>query len=211
MARVGIRTVTVQPERLERWLDTFGTRHGPPEATFTPERLTLRAPDGAVAVIAVPFPPGQITNRAGLLGHAGRERTVAALLVRRGGVAVGVFRHRELLAAKIETGYVQGRTKAGGWSQQRYARRRAGQAQQLWSKAADVAARLLLPYVGELDAVAAGGDAGAVRAVLADPRLAPLAPLLLPQIRPVPDPRLAVLQAFPDHFLGVEITLNDLA
>ena len=51
------------------------------------------------------------------------------------------------IASKVGSGYVQGRTKAGGWSQQRFARRRANQAHALWNDAADVAARILLAHL----------------------------------------------------------------
>ena len=106
---------------------------------------------------------------------------------------------------------MQGRTKAGGWSQQRYARRRDNQSAKAYAEAADVAARLLAPHAAALDAVVGGGDRAAVAAVLADPRLAALRPLLRPRVLPVPDPRLRVLEAFPAQFLAVEIALNALA
>jgi hypothetical protein len=50
-----------------------------------------------------------------------------------------------------------------------------------------------------------------VAAVLADDRLTELRPLVLPEVHAVPDPRLRVLQAFPEQFLGVRIELNALA
>jgi Actinobacteria/chloroflexi VLRF1 release factor len=112
------------------------------------------------------------------------------------------------VASKIEKRYVQGRTKAGGWSQQRYARRRDNQERQVVASAADVAATILLPRVSDLDAVVTGGDAALVSTVLADVRLAPLRPLVHARVHPVPDPRLAVLRAFPDQFLGLPIHLN---
>ena len=68
---------------------------------------------------------------------------------------------------------MQGRTKAGGQSQQRFARRRDNQARQAYEAAADHAARILgrvaLPVV-------TGGDHAAVDEVLADPRSAPRSP-----------------------------------
>ena len=53
---------------------------------------------------------------------------LAVVLVRRGGYAVGVASGDRLTAHKVGTRYVQSRTAAGGWSQQRFARRRANQA-----------------------------------------------------------------------------------
>ncbi len=55
------------------------------------------------------------------------------------------------------------------------------------------------------------GVVARVRAALAGPDLAALRPLLEPRVHPVPDPRLRVLEAFPDLFRAVEIRLNALA
>ena len=143
-----------------------------------------------------------------LLDHALVDRTVGAVLVRRGGYAVGWFTGRRLEGSKVGSTYVQGTTKAGGWSQQRYARRRANQTRDAYAEAAEVAATLLLPHLGDLAAVVGGGDAVGVHAVLADPRLAPLRALLQPRVLPTPDPRLRVLQAFGDQLRAVRITLN---
>jgi hypothetical protein len=181
-------------------------------ATATPTEVTLAAPDGAVAVVEVPFPPLTDVDRPVSVGeHAVRDRAVGAVLVRRGGYAVGWFTGRRLVASKVGSAYVQGRTKAGGWSQQRYARRRANQAEQAYAEAADVVAALLLPLAPDLEAVVGGGDVAGVEAVLADRRLAPLRPLLLPRVLPTPDPRLRVLEAFGDQLRAVRVRLNALA
>jgi hypothetical protein len=206
------RTVTVASVRLQPWVDNFRRRHGEIEVALDGETVGLTAADGAEALIAVPFPPlagGPVLES--LLRHVARERHVGAILIRKGGYGVGVFAGSRLVASKVGSSYVQGKTKAGGWSQQRYARRRDNQSKQAYDQAADEAARVLLPHLSELEAVATGGDKPAVEAVLADPRLADLRPLLLPQVFAVPDPRLRVLQAFPEQFLALTIRLNDLA
>ena len=125
-----------------------------------------------------------------VLAHALAERTVGAVLVRRGGYAVGWFAGRRLVASKVGRAYVQGTTKAGGWSQQRYARRRANQTRDAYAETADVAATLLLPHAADVVAVVGGGDQAGVEAVLDDRRLAPLRALLQPRVLPTPDPRL---------------------
>ncbi|GAA3610322.1 acVLRF1 family peptidyl-tRNA hydrolase [Microlunatus ginsengisoli] len=206
-----MRTVAVDASRLQRWLSGFTERHGPTTASIATDQVGVSAEDGAEARISVPFPPLIGETVADLIAHVARDRTVGALLVRRGGVAVGVFEGRQLVTSKIETRYVQGRTKAGGWSQQRYARRRQNQAQELIQIAADLAASLLLPRIGDLDALATGGDRAAVDSTLADARLAALRAHATQRCYPVPDPRLAVLRDFPNQFLAVEITLNELA
>ena len=167
----------------------------------------LTAADGALAEIEVPFPPLTGGRVADLLAHVARPRRVGVLLVRRGGHAAGVFVGRTLESSKVGSSYVQGGTKAGGWSQHRYARRRANQAAAAFAVAADVAARVLL--AAPLDAVVLGGDRGAVRAVLTDPRLAPLEPLVTGAWLDVKDPKLRVLAATPEQFLAVRITVRD--
>jgi hypothetical protein len=207
------RTVTIAPDRLAPWLDGFRGRHGELEATSDGETVRLLAADGAAALISVPFPPldslGTVLDV--LKEHVARPRRVGAILIRKGGFAVGVFSGARLTVSKVGSSYVQGKTKAGGWSQQRYARRRDNQSRKAYDQAADEAVRVLLPHLDSLQAVATGGDKPAVTAVLADPRLAGLRPLALPQVHPVADPRLRVLQAFPEQFLAVTIGLNELA
>jgi len=206
------RVVLVAAERLAGWVARFEVRHGQATAAGTPSEVTLSAADGAVAVVEVPFPPlpGPPEPRS-VVEHALVDRTVGAVLVRRGGYAVGWFEGRRLVGSKVGRTYVQGTTKAGGWSQQRYARRRANQARDAYAEAADVVATLLLPRTDELVAVVGGGDAAGVHAVLDDPRLASLRALLQPRVLPTVDPRLRVLQAFGDQLREVRITLNALA
>ena len=146
-----------------------------------------------------------------LIQHALRDRQVGAILVRRGGWAVGIFVGSELIESKVGRPYVQGQTKAGGWSQQRYARRRGQQAAQAYAATADAVARILLPRLADLEAVIPGGDRAGIDAVLADQRLAPIRDKLTGPVLPVPDPRLRVLQAFPEQFRAVAINLNELA
>jgi hypothetical protein len=178
----------------------------------TSSEVTLVAPDGATAVVEVPFPPLPSPERpASVVEHAVLERTVGAVLVRRGGYAVGWFTGARLVGSKVGSTYVQGTTKAGGWSQQRYARRRDNQTRQAYDEAADVVATLLLPHLPELTAVVGGGDAAGVQAVLADPRLTRLRALLQPRVLPTSDPRLRVLEAFGDQLREVRVRLNPLA
>ncbi|HEU5035227.1 MAG TPA: acVLRF1 family peptidyl-tRNA hydrolase [Mycobacteriales bacterium] len=228
----GGRWVEVAPERLPGFLTRFGERHGvltwtaganAPDDTAgsgddaagnAVERITVVAADGAVADCEVPFPPLRIDPAApygGLLGHVAADRTVGVLLVRRGGYAAGVFTGTRLLASKVGSRHVQGRTAAGGWSQQRFARRRAGQAREAGQAAADVAADVLLAHLPDLAAVVAGGDRRACDEVLADRRLAPLQPLLVSRRLTVPDPRQRVLLATPQQFRAVRIRIDDPA
>lgn len=208
----GQRTVDVSPERLSGWLARFADRHGTVDCAAHPEAVELTAADGARARAAVPFPP--LTVRAdlpyaGLVEHARTNRQVGVLLVRRGGHAAGVFDGERLTRSKVGSRYVQGGTKAGGWSQQRFARRREEQASKAFAAAADVAARILVPVTDDLESVVCGGDRRAVDTVLSDARLAGLVPLVVPPLYPVPDPRQRVLEGMPAKFRAVRLTVTD--
>ena len=106
--------------------------------------------------------------------------------MRKGGFAVARLEGQRTVESKVGQRHVQGRTKAGGQSQQRFARRRDNQARQAYEAAAEHAARILRP--GPL---VTGGDRPAVEEVLADPRLNGLS--VVDPWLPVPDPRRSVL------------------
>lgn len=207
------RSVRVAPERLARWLDGFAVRHGPTRYDAGPELVTVRAEDGAVARVVVPFPPlvgpGSQTPKDRLTEHVLVVRRVGVLLVRRGGYGAGVFVGPELTDSKVGSRHVQGGTKAGGWSQQRFARRRENQAREAFAAAADVAARILLP--AKLDALVCGGDRLAVDTVLADPRLESLQGLVRPPFLGVPDPRRRVLEQAGADARAIRIDLTEPA
>lgn len=198
----GGRWVDVAPERLERWFDGFAERHG--ELTWTSPSRAVAA-DGAVAEVEVPHPP----MTGDLVAHCTVVRRLALLLVRLGGHAVGVAEGPTLVLSKVGSRHVQGRTAAGGWSQQRFARRREGQASVAMQAAADTAVKVLLPEVGHLDALVLGGDRGAVTAVLADKRLAALRPLVTGRLLDVPEPRLVVLQKAVAQARAVQVKVID--
>ena len=92
------------------------------------------------------------------------DHLVAALLVRLGGYAVGVFEGERLVASKVGTRFVKGRHKKGGSSSTRFRRRREEQARALFDDAAETFERVLEPYDPEF--VALGGDRRAIDEVL---------------------------------------------
>ncbi|MGW0436042.1 acVLRF1 family peptidyl-tRNA hydrolase [Micromonospora sp. NPDC003197] len=189
----GGRWVEVAPARLARWIDGFTARHGTPETTIEAYGVQLAAPDGALAELHPPPGAAATANLADFVVEAGRSRRIGLLLARKGAVAVGVADGTELVSSKVDRAYVQGRTAAGGWSQQRFARRRDNQAKAAMADAGELALRLLLPEVGSLTALVAGGDRRAIDTILADRRLAPLAALRAERLLDVPEPRHAVL------------------
>jgi hypothetical protein len=204
------RRVVVGFERLLGWLDGVRQRHGPVRWTATPGLLSGSTDDGTRLWIEVPFPPLIVADdaEAALIAHVGRRRRIGLILVRRGGYGVAAFDGRELIVSKVGSSYVQGTTKAGGWSQQRFARRRANQARSAFASAADEAARVVLPVAASLDAVVCGGDHAAVDAVLADPRLASLRGKRTGPWLAVPDPRRAVVDQAPSQFLAASIRIH---
>lgn len=215
----GGRWVEVAPERIERWVESFAERHGPVTAEPGRDVVVLRAEDGAVAECHPPFPPlrqpvdgaASAAGQAALMAaHASADRTVGVVLVRLGGYAAGVFAGNppRLVSSKTGSRLVHGRSAAGGWSQQRFARRRQMQAANALAAAADAAASVLGPYTSRLDAVVLGGDRRAVTTVVADPRLRPLRARVAERILTVPDPRLAVLHDTPRQFRAIRIRLT---
>lgn len=207
--------MSVAPDRLNGWFERFTASHGDARFSCSADAVTAIAFDGSVARFAVPFPP--LINRSSgaddpllaLIVHAALDRRVGILLIRRGGYAAGVAQAGQLVVSKVGTRYVQGRTAAGGQSQQRFARRRDNQAMALVAAAVEVAARIVVPEVPRLDALVTGGDRALVAAALADPRLAGLAGLPRGPWLAVADPRLDVLQEAARSARAVQITITD--
>jgi Actinobacteria/chloroflexi VLRF1 release factor len=198
----GGRWVDVAPERLPRWLENFAARHG----DYTADGLHVVAADGAT--VDLEPPPG--ASGAGTIDDllAARYR-IGLLLARKGAVAAGIADGGQLVSSKVDTHYVQGRTAAGGWSQQRFARRRDNQARAAAAAGAAIAARVLLPEVRTLAALVCGGDRTAVDAILAAPALAPLAALRADRLLDVPEPRHAVLVTAVAQARAVRVLVRD--
>jgi hypothetical protein len=183
--------VLVPAHRVARWVVNFGTRHGDTTLAVADESLTGRAADGSTFVARLPFETtyaGPADADAFAAAAAAPDRW-GVLLVRKGGFAVARLERTNLVEHKIGQRHVQGRTKAGGQSQQRFARRRDNQARQAYEAAADHAARIIGDLRGPL---VTGGDRPAVEEVLTDPRLRALTPVE-PWLA-VPDPRRGVLE-----------------
>jgi hypothetical protein len=232
----GGRWVEVPPERFVSWIARFTERHGGiagtaesrPAGTVVAGRegtVTFTAADGAVAECHPPFPSpapllspallssgGERAVAGALAAHAAADRTVGVLLVRLGGYAVGVFSGAppRLVSSKTGSRPVHGRSAAGGWSQQRFARRRENQAATALQAAADAAAEVFGRYgAGGLDAVVLGGDKRSAAGLRGDARLAQYLARASGRFLTVPDPRLAVLRETPRAFLAVRIRLTE--
>lgn len=198
------RVIEVGPERFDRWMAGFAERHGPYDAAEEPAPggvvVSACAADGST-VVATPF----TFDPLGLV------------LVRRGGYAVGLASGGVLTASKVGTRHVQSRTAAGGWSQQRFARRRGKQADELVDAVVGHARRVLLgddesPPVGADGiprALVVGGDRALVREVVGDPALRALAGLPVRELYDLPDPKRDVLEAALRRGRAVRVELTE--
>jgi hypothetical protein len=174
-------------------------------------RLVATAPDGAVAEAALPFGQEYDGQPEVLALHdaATTEVRWGLLLVRKGGFAVAAGTTPAPQLSKVGQRHVQGRTKAGGQSQQRFARRRDNQARQAYEAAAEHAHRILVQEVGGVEALVCGGDRSAVDAVLAEPRLAGVAARRTGPWLAVPDPRRSVLDEAVADAWSVSLTISE--
>jgi hypothetical protein len=192
-----VPTVLVPSTRIERWVLNFNGRHGQTALGVSDGALTGAASDGSTFTARLPF-AGEydgLPDVAAFRLEALPPDRWGVLLVRKGGFAVARLAGTELVEHKVGQRHVQGRTKAGGQSQQRFSRRRDNQARQAFEAAADHASRILGASGDTM--LVTGGDRAAVDEVLADSRLARLR-VVEPWL-PVPDPKRAVLdQALAD-------------
>ena len=195
------QVVLVPTLRLPRWVQNFTARHG--ETALSCDGVALRgaAADGSVFALRAPLGTAYAgePELAAFVDACSPPPAWGVLLVRKGGFAVARLEGDHTVESKTGQRHVQGRTKAGGQSQQRFARRRDNQARAAYDAAADHAARIL----GGTRLVVTGGDHDAVEAVLADRRLArveTVGPWL-----PVPDPRRSVLEQAVADALSVQV------
>jgi hypothetical protein len=194
--------VLVPAARFVRWVDNFRARHGDAVLAVRDGVLTGEAANGSTFAARLPF--GQAyagpTDATDFAAAQQTPEDWGVLLVRKGGFAVARLARDRLVDHKIGQRHVQGRTKAGGQSQQRFARRRDNQARQAYEAAAEHAVRILGEQRIE---VVVGGDRAAVDEVLAEPRLRRVT-VIGPWLA-VPDPRRAVLDAAIDDALALRV------
>jgi len=206
----GGRAVEVPPERLRGWFERFSASHGGIAATSAaPHEVGATAADGTTATATVPFGPLGEPALDTLFAHVLVPRRIALLLVRLGGHSVGIARDGRVEVSRTDRHLVQGRSAAGGWSQQRFARRRAGQARHALRDAAKDVFEVLVPRLSEVDAVVLGGDRRALDELREDRRLAPLFARAEPRVLDVGEPSRAVLEEAAVRALSVQVTLRD--
>lgn len=211
----GGRIVEVEPERLPKWVANFADRNGgiaahSAEGDAWTIRSNAEAADGLTAQVRwtltgglpadwlLEDDPAEAAGR--LRDYALAPRRLGVLLARKGAYSVGVVVDGRIEVSKTDTAYVQGKTKAGGQSQQRFARRREGQAKAAGKRAAEAAAAVLAH--ADIDALVTGG---VVDAILEDPRLKHLAPSV--HFGDITEPKRALLQATAYRAIGFTIRL----
>ncbi|TLM86349.1 hypothetical protein FDW83_00890 [Pseudarthrobacter sp. NamE2] len=209
-----VRTAFVSGIRLAGWVERFAAAHGGYVLRDNDDGLRLVAGDGAEALLQAPWPadgrPGRGTDALERLASlASQPRRLGLLLVRRGGYGIGVASEGTLLASKAGTRYVQGRTAAGGQSQQRFARRRPQQADALVEAVALQAAAVFAAEPFEY--VVPGGDRTLADLVLADAALK--AYVRLPRLAylDVAEPKAAVLRKAAADACSVRVQVTDPA
>ena len=208
----GVRELMVPADRAARWIENFEKRHpgtwGNEPAEVVAAARVL-APDGSWFEFHPVLPGPTAHSRVG--DGPVLPTAWGVLLVRKGGYAVARMNGTEMVASKVGRRHVQGRTKAGGQSQQRFARRRENQARDAYRAAADHAARVLDGVVSASGAtrpyVVVAGDEDALRVVLADPRLRDLE--MVHRRVDVHEPRRETLESFVGECTGWMVRVLD--
>ena len=226
----GSRFLEVAGDRLPGWVLRYvAARHGSVRAVVTATGLDLVGDDGSIASLALLEPGGWAVDGSApdtavgagadavrtavstedlstlLAAEAQSSRTLLICLVRRGGWSVGVVRDGGVLTGKTGRRYVQGTTAAGGWSQQRFARRRSGQTDKLADDASTALVRMMEQAPGATGVVV-GGDRRLAESVLAGTPAQTL-PLLGPI--EVGEPRRVDLDTAASRVLAIRVTVHD--
>lgn len=201
----------------------------PPPATTHPhaaliEAYRQRTETGAVLYLGTPrswliVPPyplrvafhvsgAQTEPLRELLAAAPR---IAAVLLRLGGWAIGVYEGDALIQARNDARFVKNRHRKGGQSQRRFECIREKQVHELFGDLCGEAEARLGPWLGRLDYVAYGGDRHTVQAALKGCRFLRELPCpLLPRFLTVPEPRHETLERLPALLSGSHmVTVED--
>jgi hypothetical protein len=201
----GGRAVEVEPERVEGWIGRFADRHGAVEIHVGETEVEITAADGATAT----FGTRGGTSVEEVVERLKEPRRIGLVLVRLGGHSVGVAFGAKVEVSATDRKQVHGRIRAGGWSQQRFARRREGQARVALKAAADDVFRVLVPRLAQLDGVVLGGDRQALDVLRNDRRLSDVFAKAEDRVLDVPEPRRAVLDEAAERARCVEIVIQD--
>ncbi|HUQ57380.1 acVLRF1 family peptidyl-tRNA hydrolase [Lentzea sp.] len=201
----GGRAVEVEPERVTGWIGRFADRHGAVDVRVSDREVVITAADGATATFATRGG----TSVEEVVEELIAPRRIGLVLVRLGGHSVGVAFGGRVEVSATDRKQVHGRIRAGGWSQQRFARRREGQARVALQAAADDVFRVLVPRLAQLDGVVLGGDWQALDVLRNDRRLTGVFRMAEDRVLDVPEPRRTVLDEAAERARCVEIVIQD--
>jgi len=210
-----VRYAEVPAGRFAGWVERFRDGNGGDVRLLVDGsgEPVLQAVDGASVVLDVAFDPrsgwGDLETLLRHVERVGATQPYGLLLLRRGGWAVAWCEGERVVDSSVGTRYVQGRTKKGGSSQQRFARRRDNQADSVVTAAVGAGAALWgaagrrRPWT-----LVSGGD----RLLLADAvrRLEERVSLVVSARRlDVPNPRRAVLDVAARSACAVRVRVRD--
>lgn len=212
----GGRALEVSPERLPGWFERFAQRNdGVASTHLAPHEVRVVGGNGTMVTAAVPFEPMDAAgeydglNVEPLVAHLDRVRRIGLVLVRLGGHSVGIAEGGHVVTSRTDRRPVHGRNSAGGWSQQRFARRREGQAREALRAAAKDVAEVIATRLDELDGIVLGGDRNAIDELRDDSRLRELFERAEPGVLDVPEPRRTVLDEAAARTRCVELVIRD--
>lgn len=180
-------------------------------AARSPTGAVLFAAAGQAWLVSPPFPiaqgfrgPGYQTAR--LRALVMRRYRIAAVLLRLGGWAAGIYDGDALVAARNGGRFVKNRHRKGGQSQRRFERIREKQIDQLFAQLC-IAVERLLAEAGELDWLFLGGDRHTMQAFrkgchAIEATKIPLSPRFLD----VPEPRHETLERLPHLLYAGRVT-----
>lgn len=202
-----VKQVRLAPPRVAHWVDGFFANHGLGAASASARGIDLRASDGWRACLTTRWPDWAGGDLGDFIAYISKPRDFGILLVRRASCAVAVVRNGKVVTHRTVRNYVQGRTKAGGWSQQRFQRRRANQSSKATQKAVSAADEII--DTNKLVALVVGGDKAMVENVLADgqlKRLAKIARIWVPGH--VPNPNFATVGQVITEIAKVDVKIH---
>ncbi len=208
----GGRIVEVEPERLPKWVANFAARNGGIANHHAEgDAWTIESNEGTSASVVWTLADGlpadwlldddPVKAAEHLRDYALEpRRSSRSCLARKSAYSVGIIKDGRIAASKTDTAYVQGKTKAGGQSQQRFASSREGQAKAAEKRARDAVFAVL--GNAEFDALV---TAGPVEGVLEDPRLTKLRAAV--HFGDIAEPKQALLTQTAYRAIGFRITL----
>lgn len=206
-------TVEITQARLRPWIDGFIRRNGQIAAI---EQLTMSTDRGGTATISGPLialPQEQLRTLDQLLESCRPRLNAAVLLLRRGGYSIArvAIDGPQVTVATTKTGggYVQGRTAAGGQSQQRFARRRDNQATKL-VESADRAVRTVFgDQPTNLGLLILGGDTLLIEQLLQSTAAARLRNIPQRITVPIGNPRRRLIEHAVELATSVQVTVHN--